>query len=122
MKHVVIWVADWQMQCCGNPFCLNEIVNWTVVNWTNDNSTILDNFNIDYYLENHLDELEKYEEIRGEIVSIDKTYLTYQIDEKRNVYVPIDILFEGTSNKVTGYEKNKKNYDFAGYLVKLQVE
>lgn len=26
-----VWVADWQLQCCGDPFRLGERVAWTVL-------------------------------------------------------------------------------------------
>jgi hypothetical protein len=29
--EVTVWIADWQMQCCGDPFRRGERIAWTVL-------------------------------------------------------------------------------------------
>ena len=29
MAEREVWVEDWQMQCCGEPFSVGDVVHWT---------------------------------------------------------------------------------------------
>ena len=133
MNRVNIWVADWEMQCCGDPFKKGETVEWRVSEY--DRSYLLhidgaDVTDIDYYYDNH-DMGGKLYEIRGIVTKIQAVYALYEprYDDKwkRDILTPVaykamDYKAVDFDSVADGWEKDIDEYKFLAYLAELDCE
>ena len=116
---MIVWIDDWQIQCCGDPFKVKDTVTWTVVKWNFDTSNIKGLDKVDYYYENH--DVEDFELI-GTVEHIQCIYQKYTLDTKNNVYIPTEGILKDFKKEIaTGYEENLNDFQFTGYLVTLNT-
>lgn len=122
-----VWVDDWQMQCCGEPFAEGSDVEWTVVPVTDTSwyaeilvpdvaASITDR-------EDHHSERRDLVTVRGVVRSIDAVFCRYRV--RARVAVPIagsGVLVSRRS--VDGWEDDSTSEPprtFVGYVVALDT-
>ena len=122
MNNIMIWVADWEMQCCGTPFKNNDCIKWTISERKNDFSKIDEKHNIDYYYDAHGISNKLYE-ISGVVSKIQIVYALYELVKgKQKYYTPISYKLADFYGEADGWEKDLDEYKFCAYLVQLDCE
>ena len=115
---MIIWIDDWQMQCCGDPFNVYDAITWTVVAWDTEVPNFITQGHIDYYYENHTDD---FIEITATVEKIQCIYQVFQYDPKVKANVPLYGKLEDYDGELAyGIEQNQEEYQFTGYLVTLK--
>jgi len=111
------------MQCCGEPFKIDDIINWLAVKWNkNDWSCDIDVGPIDYYYEHHSSEWKKLFKITGKVKQIQTLYRKFEPDPKD----PTGRSRIRTSWKshlaesADGWDENIGEYRLNGYVVILE--
>jgi Family of unknown function (DUF6578) len=78
----VVWVASWQMECCGDPFAVGERVTWTTDDEVDDEWFVgalgLEKASrITHSEEHHADRKDDLTEITGRVLSITRAWGAY---------------------------------------------
>lgn len=123
-----VWVDNWQMQCCGQPFAVDSLVEWTTVRVTDpaDYAELLDAetaASITDHEEHHTDRPTDLQHIRGLVRQIDAVYGRYRLDGQTALPVPgSGVLAPRTS--VDGWEDDDSGDGprFVGYLVRVDAD
>lgn len=82
--QTTVFYENWQMDCCGEPFAVGDVVKWDCVK--NDFDEIID-IECDYYYEAHGDENSRLFQITGQVLDI--THIEFQYENQDGMFVPI---------------------------------
>ncbi|MDE7029516.1 MAG: hypothetical protein K2P63_05985 [Lachnospiraceae bacterium] len=112
-----VFYESWQMECCGTPFCVGDMIKWPV--YTTTEKKWPDYIGeIEYCYEAHSSDLENISVLEGKVGAIKVLYETYAPsgDEPR-LLVPVDGVTVPTKT-AKGFEKYN-NMNASGYIVEL---
>lgn len=122
----VVWVADWEMQCCGEPFEVGQTVEWHLTMST-DNEWLAEMFGtpsgagVTSYYDHHSEDGQA-PRVRGVVRSIRTVRCTYR--QSGRTLVPVS----GSATtcrqaSATGWEAESEaeGIRFVGYLVELDA-
>ena len=118
MKNIWIWVEEWQMKCCGDPFKVGDEVTWTAEEWRCDMPKIPGVEEIDYNYENHGDD--DVHTICGTVRRIFAVYQTYKLNPADNRYYPDLGKIIEICGEAIGWEEDMGEYSFSAYYVLLE--
>ena len=119
MNDITVWVDDWQMQCCGDPFEVGSQVEWTIVPWTFERPPIDELGAIEYYYEHHGDADTEVLQLKGTVARIQAVYQRYALDVAENVQKPVAGRLVKYSGIADGWTAGQDEYRFSAYLVQL---
>ncbi|MCL1858970.1 MAG: hypothetical protein FWF92_07015 [Oscillospiraceae bacterium] len=122
MGKIMVWVENWEMQCCGTPFKNGDCVKWEIAK-CKDNFSKINEIKSDYYYDRHRTSAKLYE-ISGIVSNIQIVYTSFRLeyDGKKKIYTPISDKLVNLDGKADGWHKNLDEYKFCGYLVQLDYE
>ncbi|MCU0311354.1 MAG: hypothetical protein MUE36_10475 [Acidimicrobiales bacterium] len=118
----VVWVTSWEIQCCGDPIAVGELVAWTATR----------NIDLDYLgwvigptsaaevtaAEEHHVPDEDWIEISGKVESIESVLCEFA--PKEGVRYPVAGTAVITSvDRADGWESEPEDLVFVGYRVRL---
>lgn len=111
----------WQMECCGKPFTIGDIVRWPVVAWKKQiavsNGESRDS---DYAYEAHGDSNEGLYILQGVVYQIDVLYTVRKpSDDDPRLMLPFSDFFV-TAEKADGKKEEIDGADFDAYIVSLK--
>jgi hypothetical protein len=115
MKEITVLVADWELQCCGDPFKVGDQVDWSITPWTFPLPPVPEIKSIDYYYDNHSNR--DVLEMKGIVTDIYSVYEIYELDQKENVWRPVSGKLEKHNGEANGWESNQGEYRFSSYYV-----
>jgi len=122
MNKATIWVADWEMQCCGKPFKVGDCVKWEITKCEDDFLPFGSTCKIDYRYEGH-DQGEHLYEISGIVTKIQLVHTLYEQDsEDEQMYRPVSYKISNFNGEADGWEKDIDKFLFRAYLVQLDYE
>jgi len=123
-----VFYSDWQLQCCGAPFAVGDVVSWTAVAAEGE---LDDQFGaaeepIEWLEEHHHESDHEVTTLEGTVVSIRALWQRLeQSATERNVMnlVPGDVVSAGLS-AADGWESDgphpeRPDHSFIGYVVTL---
>lgn len=122
-----VWVDDWQMQCCGEPFRVGAPVSWTLVapdvDWLTDALGADDAATVTHAEEHHGREVDDPDAVTasGTVTSIRAVYCRYAPytdDARIHAAEPGSILSVDVES-ADGWEPRREQLQFTGYLVEL---
>jgi hypothetical protein len=126
MSTELIWVADWEMQCCGEPFAVGAQVTWRLSPCGNG---LLAPFLGEgaaqpaWYYDHHDDERSAAPAAqRGTVRTIRSVWCAHR--RRGNVLVPVTGSAElRPTDHATGWEDDQTDdgLQFVGYLVELDL-
>ena len=112
----------WQMECCGKPFKVGDLIEWYVINA----DRLIHPFDIEgleYFYDAHFDEWDGIYMIKGIVSDISVYYERYELipASGHNILQPIP----GTSEVIAidsseGVEKYRGELQASGYIVGLK--
>ncbi|MFF7339054.1 DUF6578 domain-containing protein [Streptomyces sp. NPDC008163] len=119
-----IWVDDWQMQCCGEPFAPGGVVSWTLMEVDPEDYA-------DLVGEERADGIDFREEHHGaeegrapaslEVLSVVEVHCRYGVPpgatDRVNYAVPGTTVLVPVEAAADGWAKAREGVAFAGYLV-----
>jgi hypothetical protein len=128
----LIWIDDWQIQCCGDAFEVGSQVSWTVRD--PDSEGLIDALGPDVASgltgaeDHHAADPATLREVNGKVTSIRAAYCMFasRAGTERSYRRPV----EGTRHLVKrrradGWEPDGRDLDpptnFVGYVVKLET-
>nr|WP_042181195.1 DUF6578 domain-containing protein [Kibdelosporangium sp. MJ126-NF4]CEL14876.1 hypothetical protein [Kibdelosporangium sp. MJ126-NF4]CTQ96493.1 hypothetical protein [Kibdelosporangium sp. MJ126-NF4] len=123
--NITVWVADWQLQCCGDAFRVGSRVVWGLLDADDE---WLDNVfgplaeTITHTEEHHSDT--PLPQTAGDVVSIRAVFCQYApFDDKNpNMLHPVkESAVLRPVQQATGWEEREEGLSHAGYLVELDV-
>ena len=125
-----VWIDDWQMQCCGDPFALGSTVTWSTIPVTDTSgfAEFLDEetaTGITDCEERHAHEDQELEEIEGVVHSIDAVFCQRRMEGGMNVPIPGSGFCEPRSSVTNGSEPEESQgvrRSFVGYIVRVETE
>jgi hypothetical protein len=120
-----VWVDDWQMQCCGEPFRAASKVAWTLVELDPDSLVgVLGEekaATVTHTEEHHSERGEPPTE--GIVKSVRAVYCRMvSLPDDPRTFVPVpDSAVLVQVDRATGWEPTRRGLRFRGYLVDLRV-
>jgi hypothetical protein len=122
-KTCVVYIEDWQMQCCGTPFRIGDNINWTVIEYGDGFRD--QQYKPDFYYENHGSaQSEQIYKLTATVVSIKACYYTLEyrpIEGKEDCQM--GHLIYANSVDVTeadGWDDDIDGLRFGSYIVELK--
>jgi uncharacterized protein DUF6578 len=126
---MTVWVDDWQLQCCGDPFAVGSTVSWTL---RGDDFAWLDTMLGTDHLaarvsgaeDHHADVVAGARAVSGTVVAIEAVHSRYAPatgGDQRHLF---PVAGSGTVRKVTtayGWTPAQGDRKFVGYLVRLRL-
>jgi hypothetical protein len=131
MPTELIWVADWEMQCCGEPFAVGSRVRWRLSPCGRDMLGAFHDAEEDqpaWYYDHHSDEGTRRPVTReGNVRSIRAVRCAYR--QRGQVLTPVSGSAElRPVDRATGWEDDhdeggtgQSELSFVGYLVELDL-
>lgn len=118
MQCVVVY-DGWQMECCGIPFALNDIVNWTVYEQAGPLFETIELGQVDYCYDSHVKGYEELSMLTGKVLEIKALYVNYvpSATQERLMVPESGILVDVET--AHGWEKKIDEMMFAAYVVTL---
>lgn len=118
----IIYYESWQMDCCGDPFKIGDLIKWDVVD---DNSTYPSDLNIvpDFGYEAHSFDGDGLKTIIGTVQKIFNVYYSYKDCPNRKVSYPSSTaLLSVECSEVFLDDFNEKSHAaFIVYLTNVQI-
>mgnify|MGYP007023636831 FL=1 len=107
----------WQMQCCGQPFSINDMVRWDVFAF---NETITDiPQTIEYIYDAHYETSDGLLTLQGIVHQINAIYTKYKAStDNPQLLVPVSSLLKSLV-KADGNEEEVNGMTFDSYIVVL---
>lgn len=122
-----VWVDDWQMQCCGEPFEVGASIEWTVLPVTDATgyAAFLEPHVVARITdrEDHHTDSRELVTMRGVVRSIDAVFCRYRVRGKAAVPVERSGVLE-QRRVASGWEADDEvgaGRTFVGYLVALEI-
>ncbi len=120
----IVWVQDWQIQCCGDPFTLGQRVSWTLSGELDRDylASVLGEeaaARITDYADHH--ETRATTLIEGTVLSIDAVWCRFAPRgwDILSLYpVPGTTLIKPRTSG-DGWEEERRSLSFVGYVVTL---
>ncbi|AQZ62020.1 unnamed protein product [[Actinomadura] parvosata subsp. kistnae] len=117
-----VWVDDWQLQCCGEPFRVGATVSWTLVpadrDWLANALGEKTAATIEWSEEHHSDPSPDQLSIEAEVTHISAAHARMEPLPGGDARHPVGgVLSPRTS--ADGWEKNDGELEFIGYVVTL---
>ena len=114
----VVYIEDWQMQCCGTPFIIGDCVEWTVIDYGDD---FRDQFvKPDYYYENHGSAQSKeLFRLTGTVASIKACYYTLEHKSGEGKIASLVYVNSIEVTEADGWNKDIDGKQFGSYIVEL---
>lgn len=125
----LVWYSDWQMECCGEPFSVNDSVEWKLtddpdVDWLE--AAIGSDLAAQVtHQEDHHDLEENAVARMGKVRSIRCAYSRYAPapgGDRRTLYPVPGTAEVRPAERVDGTEGVRDDLHFNGYLVELELE
>jgi hypothetical protein len=122
---MTVWVEDWQMQCCGQPFAVGSTVSWTLRTTGCDGlAAVLGERvaqTVDAVEEHHGRVPENTPETKATVTSITAVHCRYaaRAGNPRDVHPVPGSAVLSTARRADGYVPKQCGLRFIGYLVKL---
>ncbi|OKJ76459.1 DUF6578 domain-containing protein [Streptomyces sp. CB02460] len=121
---LTIWVDDWQMQCCGEPFAAGDVVSWALMEADPEDYVDLVGADradaIDFCEEHHGGE-EGCAPTSLEVLSVVEVHCRYGVPpgarDRVNHPVPGTTVLVPVEGAADGWAKAREGVTFAGYLV-----
>ena len=123
MNKCTVLIAAWEMQCCGTPFKIGDIVEWCVEKDESGKLDFVDVDNIDFDYVGHYTEND-IQELQGKIVSIAAIHYAYRSSSKSLIPIAgiaVDV------KEADGWDESPKEWDvkieekhLSYYLVHLE--
>jgi hypothetical protein len=121
-----IWVDNWQMQCCGEPFALDSLVTWSAVpvtgpDWYSEFLDVEVAASITDHEEHHADDRLNLTNLIGVVRSIDAVFCRYHVVDRTATPIARSGVLEPRTS-VDGWEAEDEigvGRTFVGYLVNL---
>ena len=126
--EITVWIADWQMQCCGDPFRRGERIAWTVLRGLDSHepewlAEVLGDrvVAVDAIEEHHQEEDSEVEPVIGTIASIRAVSCRLApVTEGSRTYVQIPGSGVTTDIEMAdGWTEPPSGTELMGYLVEL---
>ena len=119
MNSCRAWYACWQMQCCGDPFKIGDVVKWLVCEPHGEIRAVVDLGHLDYWYEAHDTEIQLFY-FTGTVTSIKGLFEQYiqSEDDPRFWFPTKGELIDITS--ADGWEEPKGDLEIIGYIVELE--
>lgn len=117
-KRCVVLYAGWQMDCCGDPFCVGDTVTWPVVVFEKEHTHEQDQ-DIHYYYEAHSNNYEHILILTGKVTQIDVLYPAYRPSEN-NIRFSSVTGFTRSTSSASGEEEPVDNISYSAYIVSLK--
>lgn len=117
-KYCTVLYEGWQMQCCGQPFSIGDIVRWDVFAF---NKTLTDvNQAIEYIYDAHYETSDGLLILQGTIHQISAIYTKYKSPaDNSRLLIPVSSLLRSVV-KADGYEAEIDGMTFNSYIVVLR--
>jgi hypothetical protein len=120
-----VWVDDWQMQCCGEPFQVGSAVSWTLIPADRDwLARVLGEqtaATIEWSEEHHGDPSPDQLRVQAQVTRIAAVHARMEPLPGENAYHPVDgVLSQQTS--ADGQDPDAGDRKFVGYVVTLAVD
>lgn len=113
-----IYYEAWEMECCGTPFRLGDVVEWKVSENTDIISPV-DLGHIDYCYDAHSSEGTKLFTLKGKVDSIKLLYHKYELQgPESKIYVAVNGALVD-ADFVQGFDEDYEGLGCAGYVVSL---
>ncbi|GAA4905296.1 hypothetical protein GCM10023334_001500 [Nonomuraea thailandensis] len=117
-----MWVDDWQMQCCGEPFHVGSTVSWTLTpadrDWLTQVLGEETAATIDWGEEHHSDPSPGRRQVEARVTGIAAVHARMEPLPGENAYHPVDgVLSPRTS--ADGWDPDAGDLKFVGYVVTL---
>ena len=126
-----MWIDDWQMQCCGDPFAVGSTMTWSTVPVTDTTgfavfldpavaASITDHEERHPYNDHEVNELH---EITGVVTSIDAAFCRYVTNNGISEPAAGSGICEPRSQVTNGWESRPgdEELSFVGYLVMVET-
>lgn len=124
-----MWIDDWQMQCCGDPFALDSSVTWSTFpvtdpTWWNEFLDPEVASSITDHEEHHAQDDRKLANVNGVVRSIDAVFCRFRVVDRAATPIAGSGVLEART-PVDGWEEEDEvgvGRSFVGYLVTLDVQ
>lgn len=127
---LTIWVDDWQVECCGDPFAIGSTVSWTVLpitdpDWLSDVLGPERAATVDAAEDHHTDAPDHLREITGVVQAISTVHCEFAMRRPRDPQglrpVPGTCVLNDVE-RVDGTPPRRAGLSFVGYLVGLDAD
>ncbi|MGC4946012.1 DUF6578 domain-containing protein [Streptomyces sp. DT224] len=120
---LTVWIDDWQMQCCGEPFAPGDVVSWTLMEVDPEDYVDLVGGEraegIDFREEHHGGG-EGLPPVPLEVVSVVEVHCRYGVPpgatDRVNCPVPGTTVLVPVEGVADGWAEARPGVSFAGYL------
>ncbi|WP_219512596.1 DUF6578 domain-containing protein [Nonomuraea ceibae] len=121
-----VWVADWQMQCCGEPFSVGATVSWTLVPadqaWLAQALGEETAATIEWSEEHHDEPSASQMRVEAQVAGISAVHARMRLAEGKDAYsYPVDGVLSPLTS-ADGWTPNQGEREFIGYLVTLTTD
>jgi hypothetical protein len=128
---MLVWVEDWEMQCCGDPFAVGSVVEWGLVPHTRDDGDYLAvplgkaMADAITHCETHHESPDDHPQpviTRARVVSIGAAYWQRTLQGKglhRALYPAVGTGVVRERQNASGWEPEQEGLHFEGYIVEL---
>ncbi|WP_157548714.1 DUF6578 domain-containing protein [Nonomuraea candida] len=120
-----VWVDDWQMQCCGEPFQIGSTVSWTLHPADRDWLTrVLGEetaATIDWSEEHHSDESPDALRVEARVIGISAVHARVELLPGENIHHPVGGVLTPTTS-ADGWDPDRGDLKFTGYVVTLTTD
>ena len=123
MDKCAVFIKNWQMQCCGNPFSVGDSVEWLAEKCDEPWTYHKDVETVDYYYEHHSAGWEKLFKISGRVIKITACYSFIVPDPTDPTGRCGIITAGGVTQPVTigdGWDEDIGEQEFHAYVVCLE--
>ncbi|MFI2259397.1 DUF6578 domain-containing protein [Streptomyces tubercidicus] len=123
-----VWLDDWQMQCCGDPFSIGSEVSWTLIDpkdeWLTDvlGAELADT--VDAAEDRHLGAPKGATPTVATVTAISAVHCRFAPrpgSPTGTLYPVPDTGILTTITSADGWTPNRENREFIGYLVEVEV-
>ncbi|MFI7441791.1 DUF6578 domain-containing protein [Nonomuraea indica] len=120
-----IWVDDWQMQCCGDPFSVGSTVSWTLCpadrGWLTRVLGERTAATIDWSEEHHSDPSDDQLRVEGRVTHISAVHAHLERLPGEDACHPVRGVLSPQTD-ADGWTPDQNDLSFVGYLVTLAVD
>lgn len=117
-KCCTVLYEGWQMQCCGQPFNIGDIIKWDVFAFNKKLTDV--NQEIEYIYDAHYETSDGLLVLQGTVHHIDAVYTQYKPSKDNpKFHIPISSILRNVVN-ADGYEEEMNGVSFDSYIVVLR--